>query len=97
MLKHEAECSSKPVPYMKITKSGWSINARPPPTTFSGGLVGYSAHVLGQQDPARYVRLIENGGATSLRVEVRWASVEATQGRFNWTGPDEVVSEASRL
>ena len=71
------------------------VNARPLSTTFSGGPVGYSAHVLGQQDPARYVRLIENGGATSLRVEVGWASVEATHGQFNWTKPDEVVSEAA--
>ena len=73
---------------------GW-LNTRPLSTMFSGGPVGYSAHVLGQQDPSRYVRLIENGGATSLRVEVRWASVEASQGQFNWTGPDEVVSEAA--
>lgn len=62
---------------------------------FSGGPVGYSAHVLGQEDPARYVSLIQNGGATSLRAEVRWASVEAAKGQFNWAGPDEVTSQAA--
>ena len=62
---------------------------------FSQGPVGYSAHVVGQEDPARYVELIENAGATSLRTDVSWASVEPTQGRFNWLGPDEVVSQAA--
>jgi hypothetical protein len=66
-----------------------------PSTAFSGGPVGYSAHLLGQEDPARYVSLIQSGGATSLRTDVRWASVEATKGQFNWAGPDEVISQAA--
>ena len=75
----------------------WSPWARPSPpsATFSGGPVGFSAHVLGQEEPVRYVSLIENAGATSLRTDVSWASVEATQGGFNWLGPDEVVSQAA--
>jgi polysaccharide biosynthesis protein PslG len=72
----------------------WAIS-NPSSTTYSGGPVGYSAHVLGQEDPARYVGLIENGGATSLRTDVSWASVEATHGRFNWAGPDEIISQAA--
>src|SRR5690242_978418 len=59
------------------------------------GPVGYSAHVLGQPDVARYVGLIEDGGATSLRAEVSWASVEATRARFDWSGPDEIVTLAA--
>ena len=68
---------------------------RPRSVTFPGGPVGYSAHVIGQEDAARYVSLIKNGGATSLRTDVSWASVEATPGRFNWSEPDEVISEAA--
>lgn len=59
------------------------------------GPVGYSAHVLGQPDVARYVGLIEDGGATSLRADISWASVEATRGRFSWSGPDEIVTQAA--
>jgi len=59
------------------------------------GPVGYSAHVLGQPNPARYVGLIEDGAATSLRADVSWASVEATRARFNWSGPDEIVTQAA--
>src|SRR5215472_5508270 len=62
---------------------------------FSGGPVGFSAHVLDQKDPARYVSLIEDAGATSLRTDVSWASVEETRGRFNWAGPDEVIRLAA--
>jgi hypothetical protein len=68
---------------------------RPLSATFSVGPVGYSAHVLDQEDPARYVSLIENARATSLRTDVSWASVEATQGQFNWVGPDEIISQAA--
>lgn len=70
-------------------------SARQQSATFSVGPVGYSAHVLGQEDPARYVSLIQNGGAASLRTDVSWASVEATQGQFNWAGPDEVIGQAA--
>ena len=59
------------------------------------GPVGYSAHVLGQPDPSRYVGLIEEGGATSLRTDISWASAEATPGRFNWSRPDEIVTQAA--
>jgi polysaccharide biosynthesis protein PslG len=57
--------------------------------------VGYAAHVLDQPDPGRYVRLIENGGGTSLRDDVSWASVEAVRGTFDWSGPDKIVTEAA--
>jgi hypothetical protein len=59
------------------------------------GPVGYSAHPLGQPDVARYTALIEDGGATSLRTDVSWASVQPTRARFNWSGPDEIVSQAA--
>lgn len=62
---------------------------------FSGGPVGFAAHVLDQKDPARYVSLIEDAGATSLRTDVSWASVEETPGRFNWAGPDKVIRLAA--
>ena len=55
---------------------------------------GYNAHVTEQSDPARFVGLIEGGGATSLRDDVNWASVEPTQGRFVWSAPDEIVAQA---
>ena len=64
-------------------------------TSFPAEPVGYNAHVLGQEDTARYIGLIENGGATSLRTDVSWASVEAIPGRFDWSGPDEVISQAA--
>jgi hypothetical protein len=56
---------------------------------------GYNAHVTEQSDPARFVGLIEGGGATSLRDDVNWASVEPTQGRFVWSAPDEIVAQAA--
>ena len=58
-------------------------------------VVGYDAHVLDQRDPARYVGLIEGGGATSLREDVSWADVEPARGRFDWSGPDLIVSQAA--
>jgi polysaccharide biosynthesis protein PslG len=57
--------------------------------------VGYSTHVVLQADPTRYVGLVEGGGAISLRDDVRWASVEPTQGKFNWKAPDEIVTQAA--
>jgi polysaccharide biosynthesis protein PslG len=61
-----------------------------------GRPVGYDAHITAQSDPARYVGLIEGGGATSLRDDVTWAFVEPSPGRFNWSAPDEIVAEAAR-
>jgi polysaccharide biosynthesis protein PslG len=57
--------------------------------------VGYAAQVGSQSDPSRYVGLIEAGGATSLRDDVSWASVEPARGRFIWSGPDEIVTQAA--
>jgi polysaccharide biosynthesis protein PslG len=57
--------------------------------------VGYSTHVASQADPTSYVGLVESGGATSLRDDVGWASVEPTQGNFNWKVPDEIVTQAA--
>ena len=59
------------------------------------GPVGYSTHVTSQPDPASYVGLVENGGATSLRDDIEWASVEPTQGDFDWELPDEIVAQAA--
>jgi hypothetical protein len=75
----------------------WLLGGLPSQRRISAprGPVGYSAHVLGQPNPARYVGLIEDGGATSLRADVSWASVEATRARFNWSGPDEIVTLAA--
>ena len=77
-----------------ITWLRWAA-PRPPLAASPREPVGYNAHVLGQEDTARYVGLIENGGATSLRTDVSWESVEAIPGRFNWSGPDEVISQAA--
>jgi WD40 repeat protein len=57
--------------------------------------VGYDAHVWEQPDMDRYVGLIEAGGADSLRDDVQWAFVEPFSGLFNWSGPDEVVTESA--
>jgi polysaccharide biosynthesis protein PslG len=57
--------------------------------------VGYDAHVGSQRDPSRYVGLIESGGATSLREDVSWAFVEPARGRFDWSVPDEIVTQAA--
>ena len=80
-----------------VAVGAWLLWAPPDPlsASFSGGPVGFSAHVLGQEDPGRYVSLIEDAGATSLRTDVSWASVEATQGQFDWAGPDELISQAA--
>jgi len=58
--------------------------------------VGYDAQVAAQPDPARYVGLIQSGGATSLRDDVSWAFVEPGPGRFDWSVPDEIVTQAAR-
>jgi hypothetical protein len=75
----------------------WLFGGRPGQRRISAprGPVGYNAHVLGLPDAASYVGLIEDGGATSLRADVSWASVEATPARFNWSGPDEIVTLAA--
>jgi polysaccharide biosynthesis protein PslG len=57
--------------------------------------VGYVAHVLAQPDPRRYVQLIENGGATSLRDDVTWAWIEPARGRFDWSATDKIVTLAA--
>ncbi len=59
------------------------------------GPFGYDAHVLAQPDPRRYVRLIADGGATSLRDDITWATIEPTRGRFNWSKTDELVTLAA--
>ena len=48
-----------------------------------------------QADPTRYVGLVESGGATSLRDDVSWTSVEPSQGNFDWKVPDEIVTQAA--
>ena len=57
--------------------------------------VGYSAQVAGQPDPARYVGLVEDGGASSLRADVNWAYIEPAPGRFLWSIPDEIVTQSA--
>ncbi len=56
---------------------------------------GYAAHVEAQRDPAAYVKLIADGGATSLRDDVEWSSVEASRGRFDWSSTDALVRQAA--
>jgi hypothetical protein len=59
--------------------------------------VGYDTQITKKTaDPARYVGLVESGGANSLRDDVEWAFVEGTRGKFVWSGPDEVVAEAAQ-
>ena len=57
--------------------------------------VGYDAQVTSQADPSSYVGLIEKGGANSLRDDVSWAYIEPAQGTFDWTDPDEIVTQAA--
>ena len=57
--------------------------------------VGYDTQIAYQSDPARYVGLVESGGATSLRDDVTWAYIEPTRGKFDWSTPDEIVAEAA--
>ena len=57
--------------------------------------VGYNAHVASQPDPSSYVDLIESGGATSLRDNVIWGTVEPTDGHFDWSQPDVIVAQAA--
>jgi polysaccharide biosynthesis protein PslG len=57
--------------------------------------VGYDTQILHQSDPARYAGLVESGAATSLRDDVTWTSIEPVRGKFNWSGPDEIVAEAA--
>lgn len=61
----------------------------------TGRPVGYTADVLDQPDPSRYVGLVESGGANSLRDGINWQTVEPTEGRFYWTYPDEIVAQAA--
>jgi hypothetical protein len=80
-----------------LTVSIWllTVARRPPRMGAAGGPVGYSAHVLGQKNVASYISLIEAGGATSLRTDIFWSTVEAARGRFNWSGPDEIITQAA--
>jgi len=57
--------------------------------------VGYDTQIASQSDPARYVGLVESGGATSLRDDVTWAFIEPIRGRFDWSAPDEIVAESA--
>lgn len=57
--------------------------------------VGYDAQISAQKDPDSYVALIRKGGATSLRDDVSWASIEPAKGTFSWKYPDQIVAEAA--
>src|ERR1700722_9684130 len=66
--------AERPVSYV----TGEQAGARPRATRVIASParpVGYDAHVADptDTDPARYVGLIENGGADSLRDDVTWA------------------------
>jgi polysaccharide biosynthesis protein PslG len=80
-----------------LTASIWLLTVphRPPRMSTARGPVGYAAHVLGQQHVASYIGLIKAGGATSLRTDLFWSVVEAARGRFDWSGPDEILTEAA--
>jgi hypothetical protein len=87
---HAANDAAKTESYALDTQDG----ARPPITS-PAEPVGYDAQVASEANPATYVGLIEDGGATSLRDDVSWAFVEPTQGKFDWTVPDEIVTESA--
>jgi polysaccharide biosynthesis protein PslG len=88
--------ADRPVSYV----TGEQAGARPQatrPIASPARPVGYDAHVADPTDtnPARYVGLIESGGADSLRDDVTWAFIEPTEGHFDWSAPDEIVTLAA--
>lgn len=57
---------------------------------------GYNAHIEQQADPVRYVALIRDGAADTVRDDVDWPAVEPAKGRFNWSEPDRWIGCAAR-
>lgn len=57
---------------------------------------GYEAHVLAQPDIPTYLNLVSNGGATTIRDDFTWQSVEPTQGTWDWNATDEIMTAAAK-
>ncbi len=62
----------------------------------SGKLFGYSTHILEQQDPANYIALAENDGATTIRDDdaFQMGDTESSKGTYDWTSSDQLMTYA---
>ena len=65
----------------------------PAPSTASTDRFGYAVHTLEQSDPATYIALAENGGATTVRDDdaFQMASAETKKGVYDWTSSDQLM------
>lgn len=52
---------------------------------------GFSAHILKQDDEARYLSLAQTANAATLRDDFAWSDIERNKGVFDWGGPDEIM------
>lgn len=58
-------------------------------------LLGFSAHLLANADRATYLGHAAGTGARTIRDDISWASVESRPGVYDWSGPDEIVTQAA--
>ena len=57
---------------------------------------GYSAHMSRNVDIDNYTSMASGGGAKTIRDDFVWADIEATQGVYNWAGPDKLMVQAAK-
>lgn len=58
-------------------------------------LLGFSVHLLANPDRAAYIGHAAGAGARTIRDDISWASVESRPGVYDWSGPDEIVTQAA--
>ena len=76
-------------PMLLAIQAAVAIADPPPPVR------GYATHVQLHSDQAVYVSLASNGNANTIRDEAQWAAIEQTEGVFDWTEPDNIVTLAA--
>lgn len=57
---------------------------------------GYDAFLLSDQDLERELDIYSSLRVKWLRVDLNWAAIEQTPGRYDWSGPDRIVAAAHR-
>jgi hypothetical protein len=65
----------------------------PPPPPTGGGRIGTSSHTRSEADMRN---LLQSAGATWIRDDALWESIESTKGTFNWGRLDSEFGNASR-
>jgi RNase P/RNase MRP subunit p29 len=79
--------------YAAVARVGWTTSTSPPPPPTGGGRIGTSSHTRGETDMRT---LLQTAGATWMRDDALWESIESTKGTFNWNRLDTLFGNASR-